>query len=372
MKTLPPNSSTLAILVNYNSAMLTLGAVQSVLNAEFSGRLRMVVVDNSGKEQEADQLRVHLPPSVELEVNVCNVGFGRACNQVFRNDQSEAVLLINPDARVLPGCLERLQKTLFSTDKTAAVAPQLFWDESLQYYFPPPCPPGLLEFQTLLSCRGGSKVSELLDVLWRRHAIRIWRSKDPLRLRNLSGGLVLLKRRAVHDAGGLFDPRFFLYFEDSDLFVRLRKAGYTLLLDPRARAAHYYDQCGKENPGKKRALMLESMALFFHKYPNIWKRYLVEAMARVPGSAQKMDSHWTDRFSSPFSLKVPDFRRRQWLFEWSPNPNFMPAALRFGSGPKMEFSRKHWNMLAPGQYYGRMGETKCFDRPFHRVTWEVK
>lgn len=372
MKTLPCDSSTLAILVNYNSAMLTLGAVQSVLNAEFSGPLRLVVVDNSGRAEEAAKLRAHLPPSVELVVNTQNVGFGRACNQIFRNDQSEGVLLINPDARMLPGCLKRLQQTLFSTGKAAAVGPQLFWDESLQYYFPPPCPPGLLEFQTLFQCRGGSKVSGLLDVLWRRYAIRVWRSESPLRVGNLSGGLVLLKRRAVQDAGGLFDPRFFLYYEDTDLFVRLRKAGYRLLLDPRARAAHYYDQCGKENPGRKKGLMLESMALFFHKYPNTWKRSLARIMARIPGASREMDSRWADRFSAPFSLKVPDHRHRQWLFEWSPNPNFMPAAMRFGSGPKMEFSRKHWDMLTPGRYYGRMGGTKGFDRSFHRITWEVE
>jgi len=371
VKTLPCELSTLAVLVNYNSATLTLGAVQSVLNAEFSGPLRMVVVDNSGQEKEAAQLRAHLPPSVELVVNTQNVGFGRACNQIFRNDQSEGVLLINPDARMLPGCQKRLQQTLFSTKRAAAVGPQLFWDESLEYYFPPPCPPGFLEFQPFFQCRGGSKFSGLQDVLWRRYAIRVWRSETPLQVGNLSGGLVLLKRRAVQDAGGLFDPRFFLYYEDTDLFVRLRKAGYRLLLDPRARAVHYYDQCGKENPGRKRELMLESMALFFHKYPNIWKRSPAQAMARVLGPAREKCPPWTHRFSSPFSLKVPDCRFGQWLFEWSPNPKFMPAAMRFGSGPKMEFSRKHWDMLAPGRYYGRMGGIKGFNRYFHRITWEV-
>jgi GT2 family glycosyltransferase len=362
----------LAILVNYNSAQLTLAAIQSVLNSEFSGRLRVVVVDNSEQKNEAEQLRAHLPPSVELVVNPSNVGFGRACNQVFENDESEAVLLINPDARVLPGCLKSLQKTLFFTCKTAAVGPRLFWDESLEYYFPPPCSPVLLEIRDLFSGRNSYGIGRLLDKLWRRYAIRTWKLNHSIKVRNLSGGLVLLKRQAVLDAGGLFDPRFFLYFEDTDLFIRLRKAGYNLLLDPFARAVHYYDQCGKEDLKKKRTLMLESMSIFFQKHPHGWKRSLARGAAGLMRPAKETHSLWRHRFKSPFSLRVPNNHRGQWLFEWSPNPNFMPAALRFGSAPKMEFSSKHWNMLTPGRYYGRMGRTKGFGECFYRITWEVE
>jgi GT2 family glycosyltransferase len=362
----------LAILVNFESATLTLDAVQSVLNSAFSGLIRLVVVDNSEREDEAVWLRTHLPPSVELVVNPSNVGFGRACNQVFEKDQSEAVLLINPDARVLPGCLKNLRKTLFSTRKTGAVGPQLFWDESLEYYFPPPCSPALLEFRALLSGGSAYGIGTILNILWRRYAIRTRKSKNPVRVRNLSGGLVLLKRQAVLDAGGLFDPRFFLYYEDTDLFFRLRKSGYDLLMDPSAKAVHYYDQCGKDDQEKKRTFMLESMAVFYRKHPNFWNRPLLRAMLHALKPARKPVLHWTAPFSVPFTLKVPNGCRKQWLFEWSPNPDFMPAALRFGSGPNMAFGEKHWNMLAPGRYFGRMGGTKWFDRFFLRVTWEVK
>ena len=133
--------STLAIIVNYHSAALTLGAVQSLFSAESLGPLRVAVVDNSESEQETDHLRARLPPAVNLKVNTRNVGFGRACNKAFAIDESQAVLLVNPDARLLPAALRSLQETLFSSDKVAAVGPRLFWDESLEYYFPPPLPP---------------------------------------------------------------------------------------------------------------------------------------------------------------------------------------------------------------------------------------
>jgi len=63
-------------------------------------------------------------------------------------------------------------------------------------------------------------------------------------------------------------------------------------------------------------------------------------------------------FTSPFVLEVPEKLRKGWLFEWSPNPDFVPSAGRFGKGPCMDFPEDCWAMLAPGQYFGRLGSPK--------------
>ena len=149
---------TLAIIVNYRSALLTLQAVRSVMDSESLGPVAVAVVDNSELPEEAERLRRDLPASVDLMVNTENVGFGRACNQAAEPWRGEAILLINPDAKVLPGCLKRLQQTLFSYNAAAAVSPQIFWDDLLQYRFPPPVRPVWLNSRTFWA--------EEMEILW--------------------------------------------------------------------------------------------------------------------------------------------------------------------------------------------------------------
>lgn len=363
---------TLAIIVNYESVDLTLQAVKSVLESESLGPVSVVVVDNSSDPDESHQLRSNLPSSVILRVNARNMGFGFACNQAFREFESDGILLINPDARLLPGCLKQLQKTLFFSRNIAAVSPQLFWDDEQTFYLPPPYPTALFEFRTLLATWGSEAwINRFISFLWRKRSIKLWRSKKPMEVSNLSGGLVLLARAAVEKAGGLFDPRFFLYFEDTDLFLRLRNNGFQLLIEPRAGAIHYYDQCGQSQWQEKRSLMEKSNALFLEKHEKDWKTSLKKALERFPRPTMGQKKFNPPVYKKPFSLKVPPRFQKQWLFEWSPNPDLIPSAARFGAGPEMHFSETFWKLLSPGQYFGRLGGIKRLGTPFQQVSWIV-
>lgn len=365
---------TLAIIVNYRSRDLTLNAVDSVLKSESIGPVDIVVVDNSEDKDEATILRSNLPPGVKLLVSPENLGFGRACNMAFEQFQGELILLINPDAKLLPGCLFRLQKTLCFAEKTAAVSPQVFWDEGLQFYLPPSFPPALLQLQSYLVSWGPRHhINRIMSALWRTHAVKIWRAQRPVRVSNLSGGLVLLRKEVIRRAGGLFDPRFFLYLEDTDLFFRLRKAGYTLIIEPRARAVHHYDQCAKDEWERKRAMMAESYGIFLEKHSSVWKSGIKRAVERIRLQMQVDDDHMPGpRFFSPFVLAVPPHCRDRWLFEWSPNQTFIPSAGRLGKGPRMDFNEKYWDMLAPGQYFGRLGNPMLMGRYSDVVSWLVE
>ncbi len=365
---------TIAIIVNYKSAALTTQAVQSVLDSESLGPVQVVVVDNSEEKEEAERLRSGLPPGVVLLLSPENIGFGRACNLAFDRFEGDQIFLLNPDARLLPGCLLRLQKSLSSSEKVGAVSPQIFWDDGLRFYLPPSLPLSLFESQAVFGAWGPkAPISRLFSNIWRYHSIKIWRSKKPIRVKSLSGGLALLKREAVINAGGLFDPRFFLYFEDTDLFIRLRKSGYSLAIEPRAKAIHYYDQCGRSEWENKRMLMARSHMLLLEKYGNSLKTRLRKAAGRLGLPATKRrDQFLQPHITSPFVMKVPAPLQEGWLFEASPNPNFIPSAGRFGNGELMDFSEKYWSMLTPGQYFGRLGNSAGYRSRSEVISWVVK
>jgi len=365
---------TVAIIVNYRSAGLAKRAVQSVLDSESMGPLQVVVVDNSEDEDEAGRLRLNLPPSVTVLTNPENQGFGRACNKAFDRFPGELVLLINPDARLLPGCLLRLQQTLVLAEKIAAVSSQIFWDEELTYLLPPSSPPLLFFLQPFFDAQGiQSRTCRLLSAVWRWHSIKVWRTERPIEVRNLSGGLVLLKRESLEKAGGLFDPRFFLYFEDTDLFFRLRKSGYSLIVEPRAKAIHHYDQCGRQEWQKKRFFMRESFRVFHQKHFNGWGLRVMKSLGRLRVSRKEdKEKRRFMHLNSPFELEVPERLRGEWVFEWSPNPNFIPSVGRFGNGPIVDFKEECWTRLGPGQYFGRLGNRSSFGGYSQMVSWTVE
>ena len=360
---------TLAIIINYRSAHLTRNAVKSILESDRFGSIQIVVVDNSCDESEAARLREMLPGEAALWVNSENLGFGRACNQVFRAYPSDHVLLLNPDAILLPGCLQQLQQALMRHDGLGAVGPQIFWDDGLEYYLPPSYPDLFLWIHPLFS---GLK-SRLLSDCWRLFAVRVWKARRSVRVLNLSGGHVLIRRKAAEAAGGLFDPAFFLYYEDTDLFVRIRQAGYALRVIPGAKVVHYYDQCDQKNWKNKRQLMTEAHHLYIRKHCNGWKKSLSDITRRI--TVRYSGNTFAEKppcYHAAFTVNIPEPLRKGWLFEWSPNSDFIPSIGKFGTGPMMLFPEKMWRMLAPGRYYGRIGNRGGMPGAYPVFSWIIE
>jgi GT2 family glycosyltransferase len=363
---------TLAIIVNYKSASLTVQAVHSVLQAESLGPVRVVVIDNSADARELATLKANLPFEVYLLVNSENRGFGRACNQAFEQSDEEWILLLNPDARLMPRALVRLQSCLVSSSRIAATGPKIFWDDSCRFLLPPSLPVWLMRHHFLLHKGGLLRIwGNLLKKYWRKHALTIWQGDKPVQVSNLSGGHALVKRTAVSRVGGLFDPQFFLYFEDTDLFLRLKKAGYHLYVAPQASVVHWYNQSGQgQEQAHKQVLMNASAQIFWKKHGRnrIGQTLFSKCVSCVH---DKPDISPEAEYFQPFQLAVPDRYQQEWLFEWSPDPSFIPAAGCFGTGGYMEFPEKCWNMLAPGTYYGRLGSAQRLDGKEVVISWTV-
>lgn len=361
---------TLAIIVNYHASDFIGKSVDSVLNSRSMGPLQVVVVDNSQDPEETAKLRHALARcrEVDLIVSSENLGFGRACNMAFDRHDGDMVLLLNPDAVLLPGCLLRLQQALIQHDGVGAVGPQIFWDDDLQYHLPPSYPDLFLWIHPIFSVLR----SRFLSDCWRFFSLRVWRASRPVRVLNLSGGHVLIKREAAIAAGGLFDPAFFLYYEDTDLFVRIRQAGYALKVIPGAKVVHYYDQCDQKNWKMKRQLMVAAHHQYIKKHGKGWKRFMYDIARRItPGNNRTPLPEDMACYDAAFALKIPKPLRKGWLFEWSPNSDFIPAIGKFGTGPELIFPEKMWQLLAPGRYYGRIGKSIGFVNPYQRFSWVI-
>jgi GT2 family glycosyltransferase len=346
-----------AIVVNYNSAALTARAVASILDRQLSpGQTDVSVVDNTATESEREALEPLRAQGVRLILCDDNKGFGAACNIAYAESRGEYVLLLNPDAYLLPQALPRLVEFLDTRPQAGAVSPRAYLDNARAFLIPPlpmPSPYDELSraviepWRSLVALRGGWQ---------RRRCLRALRRRQAARLPNLSGGNVLLRRTAVESSGGLFDPGFFMYYEDADLFRRMCAKGFGLFIEPRAEVVHNFNQCHHEVAGQKRRFGLEAHSYYMHKYD---PRGVVRGVAAYLRDhlPQPRLPHCMDlgASSQPPRFDVPDELRPAWALEISDSPYFVPAIARFGSGPVAAVSEEAWALLEPRPYYFRVG-----------------
>ncbi|MBU1692982.1 MAG: glycosyltransferase family 2 protein [Verrucomicrobia bacterium] len=239
-----------AVVINWNRPQETRDCLRSLSGTSYLS-LTILLVDNGSEDDSLESIRREFP-AVGLIRNPTNRGFGAAANQGIaraRDLGASYVFLLNNDATVAPDALERLVDTA-DRRGTGAVSPLVLFPET----------------EDRIWSAGARRNPLTLGNMDTRHRRR-WRSSWPRILERdyLYGCALLLNLKALEVAGG-FDERYFMYFEDMDLCLRLKAAGYALLLDSSARAWHAgAASSGGRGTSGERYWSARSSVLFFRK-----------------------------------------------------------------------------------------------------------
>src|SRR5438093_4095940 len=118
----PPDLS--VIVVGYRPAAHLPACLEAVASSADRLRRETIVVDNASGDGTPDLVR-RQAPDARLILNESNRGFAAAVNQAARAAAGRHLLLLNPDARPLPGCISRLVAELDALPEAALAGPQL-------------------------------------------------------------------------------------------------------------------------------------------------------------------------------------------------------------------------------------------------------
>lgn len=318
-----------AILVNYRGAAEIAAAVESVW-ADAPG-IEVRVVDNSDDDAEWALLQSLLPRFVHLHRAEGNIGFGRGCDLAVRASSADCFFLVNPDVRLVPGCTAALADALARDTTLGAVAPRQFLDAALQWRLPPSWLPTAVRAWATERARREPAIRRKIRHATGAEALRYWQVRQvPLRQRALSGGAVMVHRRALDAEGKLFDPRFFMYFEDSDLCMRLRRRGWGMAMVPGAKAVHAW-----RNAPHKQGLMEAAAAAYFGKH-YADDRWLQKArqLQHTPPDPMGDPRQPFVRTANGMALAVPDALQTAWVLELSPDPLRQICIGHLGTGAR--------------------------------------
>ncbi|MDD3487046.1 MAG: glycosyltransferase family 2 protein [Candidatus Moranbacteria bacterium] len=210
-------------IVNYRSRHYLKECLFSILeNLPADLDVEIIVVNND--ENEIAPSLPDFGPRITLRVIEMkrNIGFGRAHNTAFQNSSGEYVLFLNPDAKILPGFFEEIINVFLSDEKIGIASPFLI-DAAGKIQAG-----NFGEKRTPLSTIFGKILSFPEDIFQEENIFEAdW----------VSGGAMCVRKNMFESLGG-FDENFFMYFEDVDLCLRAKNAGYKIAVVPRARVFH--------------------------------------------------------------------------------------------------------------------------------------
>ena len=254
----PPAVSVL--IVSWNSCEYTLRAIASVIEQPTLSSVEVIVVDNDSQDGSADSIAARFP-DVHLIRSAHNIGFGRANNVAAQHARGRYLLLLNSDAFLDFGALDVLVAHLDSDVQAACAAPRLrYMDDRPQpscFLFPTPV-------RETLAALGVDRW------LLRRQAadpydMTRWDDDRPRRVEWVMGACMLIRRDALGDEP-LFDPRFFMYSEETDLCLRLHRRGYGTFCVPASTAVHVWGGSAKSVDHISLRRFYRSRAFFLEKH----------------------------------------------------------------------------------------------------------
>lgn len=255
------------IFVNYNTCKLTINAIASVYAFTKKLNFEIIVVDNASKDDSVIAIQNKFP-DIKLIKNTKNIGFGRANNQGIAVAKGKYVFLLNTDTFLLNNAIELFFDFMEKKDNSdvAVVGGHLYkpngdWSVSSGPF------PNFKLFVKGSFWRHFYKKDFYENEVPRQIIID---NDNPYEVDYVSGADCFVRNVVLEKVGG-FDKSFFMYFEETELTLRISKgiSKAKVMVLPQAKIVHIGQGSTLESIKslKFKLLYLKSKSLYF-KFQN--------------------------------------------------------------------------------------------------------
>jgi len=241
------------VVLCYNGVDLTVGCLESLQKQDYPN-LDIILVDNGSKDGTFSIISEKFPRALWVQ-NPENLGYALGNNtgiEFALSKGAQAVFLVNNDTRLHPSCVSTLMNTLQGDSKIGILGPMVYtWDQT-----------------KTISSAGGV-------VNWRKaYADNI--GMGEIDKGQYPGGEVdfvngcglMVCRKVLEHVGGL-DPRFFMYWEETDWCLRVKEAGYKVYFEPTGAMEHKAPIVSRELGPTTLYYLTRNRFLFFFRHTPI-------------------------------------------------------------------------------------------------------
>jgi hypothetical protein len=225
------------IILNWNRFNDTLACLESVQVLNTQGfDLKVLIVDNASTDDSLKRLKEI--KNVEIISNSTNLGFAGGNNVGIRyalKKGADYVVVLNNDTILEKDSLNHLVKTASDNPKTGALSPKIYFEKGY-------------EFQ-----KNKYKAADKGKVIWYAGGLIDWKNVygsgrgvdevdkgtfNQIADTDFATGTCMLFPRVALEKIGMFDEKYFMYYEDTDLSQRLKKGGFEVMYVPDAHIWH--------------------------------------------------------------------------------------------------------------------------------------
>lgn len=359
-----------ALVVNYNTGSYAECCIESLLHEwKREGRAReqleIVLVDNDSPAPQEPYLTRIEALGVKVIRSPENLGYARGMNLCYQHTSGapgDVVAVLNPDLHFLPGALGTMIDYVLDHPDVGVIDPATSVDPLGVFNLPRNLLPTPFEQARVTFANMHPVFSRMYSRYRLRRAMVWWTSREPVETDMLSGCCLFLRREVVERMGRVMDPRYPLYFEDTDLFRTVNALGLKVVHHTRARILHHWSRSAKiggapdDGPTQRFEVSREA---YYKKFYGPIGRGLYAGMNAI---GRRWPRHWIGRaiqpmtplgeLHQPFAFELP--RPARFLIEMSVHPAFVICSGTFGEGQRWSCPPEAWEWFFPLQYYARV------------------
>lgn len=261
------------IVLNWNRFKDTKETLLSLVKTnlgDFEGEV--ILVDNNSSDGSVSKIQKskskYQNDNLKLKIieNKENLGFAAGNNvgiQYALDNGADYILILNNDVEVHKNFILEMMKNFESGNKVGAISPKIYFAKGFEFH------------------KDRYKDSDLGKVIWYAGGLIDWdnvygttRGVDEVdigqhnseRLSDYATGTCFLIPREVVEKVGMFDEKYFMYYEDTDLSQRIKRAGYRVMYEPDAIIWHKVAQSSGIGSGLNDYFTTRNRMLFGFKY----------------------------------------------------------------------------------------------------------
>tara|TARA_B100000941_G_scaffold248312_1_gene193705 strand:+ start:645 stop:1502 length:858 start_codon:yes stop_codon:yes gene_type:complete len=253
------------VIVNFNSSDYLKRLINSILTLEIKVRYELIVIDNNS------DVPFNLKPDkrIRLIYNNSNIGFANAVNKGISHAQGDKILLLNPDVIIENKTIDILSSSLDNNPDYGVVGCKVLnknhtYQVSSKRHFP--------TYDIL--CTKFFRLDKIFykTKIFGKYNYTYMKTDKVAYVDSVSGCCMMFRKNIISKVG-IFDERFFLYFEDTDFCLRVKDKGYKIVYVPETKIIHFKSRSFINSNINKNLEFFKSFYIFFDKYDKYYKNY---------------------------------------------------------------------------------------------------